>query len=40
MSREEVRAEVLAAILFYEEQGWDWLDLVEFLCWRRDHAQD
>ena len=28
----EQRAEIKAAILFYELRGWDWGPLVAFLC--------
>lgn len=34
MSRDELRAEVLALIAFYEKRGWDWLDAVAFTIWR------
>lgn len=27
----ELKSEILAAIKFYEQRGWDWLDVVAFL---------
>lgn len=34
MSDADPRDEIRAAITFYEDRGWDWLPLVEYILWR------
>jgi hypothetical protein len=31
VSKSEIKKEIVAAIIFYEGRGWDWLPLVSFL---------